>query len=137
MVRRLSPAGALRAASLALLLAASPALAATPLRSAPAPDALPSWKEGPTKRAILGFVERVSRPGSADYVPPAERIATFDTDGTLWPENPLPFQLADMIDESDGARRPGAPEHSSKLSSKPPQRGWTVVSMKDDWKRVF
>jgi phosphoglycolate phosphatase-like HAD superfamily hydrolase len=98
MVRHLSPAGALKAASLALLLAATPALAAMPVRSAPAPDVLPSWKEGPSKRAILAFVERVSRPGSADYVPPAERIATFDNDGTLWPETPLPFQLLYALD---------------------------------------
>jgi phosphoglycolate phosphatase-like HAD superfamily hydrolase len=61
-------------------------------------DALPSWREGPAKRAILSYVERVSRPGSADYVPATERIATFDNDGTLWPENPLPFQLLYALD---------------------------------------
>lgn len=61
-------------------------------------DALPSWREGPAKRAILTYVEQVSRPGSADYVPAAERIATFDNDGTLWPENPLPFQMLYALD---------------------------------------
>jgi phosphoglycolate phosphatase-like HAD superfamily hydrolase len=49
-------------------------------------DPLPSWVDGPTKRAIIGFVEAVSTPGSPRFVPPAERIATFDNDGTLWAE---------------------------------------------------
>ncbi|WP_068134367.1 HAD family hydrolase [Roseimaritima ulvae] len=59
-----------------------------------AADPLPSWKAGPAKQAIVDFVARVSTPGTEDFVPPAERIAVFDNDGTLWPENPLPFQLS-------------------------------------------
>jgi phosphoglycolate phosphatase-like HAD superfamily hydrolase len=98
MVLCLSPAGAARATALALLLAATPSFAATPVLPVRALDALPSWREGPAKRAILSYVERVSRPGSADYVPAAERIATFDNDGTLWPENPLPFQMLYALD---------------------------------------
>lgn len=62
-------------------------------------DPLPSWNEGAAKQSILGFVSRVSSPGSKDYVDPASRIAVFDNDGTLWPENPMPFQLAYMIDQ--------------------------------------
>lgn len=98
MVIQLSPASAVRAAALTLLLTAAPSFAATPAVPVRALDALPSWREGPAKRAILTYVERVSRPGSADYVPAAERIATFDNDGTLWPENPLPFQMLYALD---------------------------------------
>jgi haloacid dehalogenase-like hydrolase len=63
-----------------------------------AADPLPSWKEGPAKQAILEFVTRVTDKGGKDFVPPAERIAVFDNDGTLWPENPVPFQLAFALD---------------------------------------
>jgi len=52
-------------------------------------DPLPSWNEGPTKRAILAFVEQVSRPGSETFVPVAERVAVFDHDGTLVCEKPI------------------------------------------------
>jgi hypothetical protein len=59
-------------------------------RSAAMPaDPLPSWNEGPTKAAILDFVERTTRPAARDFIPLAERIATFDNDGTLWPEQPV------------------------------------------------
>jgi hypothetical protein len=56
-------------------------------------DPLPSWNDTASKRAITDFVERVSKSGSSDYVPEAERIATFDNDGTLWAEQPMYFQL--------------------------------------------
>lgn len=49
-------------------------------------DPLPSWNEGAAKRAIADFVARVTRQGGPDFVPPAERIATFGNDGTLWVE---------------------------------------------------
>ncbi len=61
-------------------------------------DPLPSWNDGKAKRSIIDFVGRVTKQGSPDFVPPAERIAVFDNDGTLWPENPLPFQLAYALD---------------------------------------
>jgi phosphoglycolate phosphatase-like HAD superfamily hydrolase len=64
-----------------------------------AQDPLPSWNEGAAKTAIVSFVERVTKDGSPDFVPVAERIAVFDNDGTLWPENPVPFQLAFAVDE--------------------------------------
>ncbi|WP_242618124.1 HAD family hydrolase [Edaphobacter modestus] len=52
-------------------------------------DPLPSWNDGPTKKAITDFVARVTNKGSADFVPEGERIATFDNDGTLWVEQPI------------------------------------------------
>jgi hypothetical protein len=63
-----------------------------------AADPLPSWNDGPAKQGIIGFVENVTREGSPSYVPPAERIATFDNDGTLWSEQPMPVQLYFAID---------------------------------------
>ncbi|MBX3205600.1 MAG: haloacid dehalogenase-like hydrolase [Labilithrix sp.] len=62
------------------------------------PDPLPSWNAGTAKAAIVDFVIRVTQPGSRDFVPVPERIAVFDNDGTLWPENPVPFQLAFALD---------------------------------------
>lgn len=55
-------------------------------------DALPSWNEGPTKQAILDFVSTTTTPGRG-FVSPADRIAAFDNDGTLWSEQPLPPQF--------------------------------------------
>jgi hypothetical protein len=54
-------------------------------------DPLPSWNEGASKQSIVEFVGRVTRQGGPDFVPPAERIATFDNDGTLWSSNRDPF----------------------------------------------
>jgi hypothetical protein len=71
---------------------------ATSTISAQAADPLPSWNDTASKRAIIAFVEKVTTPGSPDYVPPAERIATFDNDGTLWSEQPVYFQLFFAID---------------------------------------
>lgn len=61
---------------------------------AAARDPLPSWNAGPAKSAITGFVRAVTASGAAGYVPPEERIAVFDNDGTLWPEQPVYVQLA-------------------------------------------
>ncbi len=61
-------------------------------------DPLSSWNDGPAKQAIVGFVRKVTTPGSPDFVPPAERIATFDNDGTLWPSHPIYTQLAFALD---------------------------------------
>lgn len=57
-------------------------------------DPLPSWNDGPSKTAIIEFVERVTASGGPEFVAPAERIATFDNDGCLWSEKPVYFQLA-------------------------------------------
>lgn len=59
-------------------------------------DHLASWHDTDTRRAIVDFVERVTNEAGDSYVPPAERIAVFDNDGTLWCEKPLPIQ-ADFI----------------------------------------
>ena len=61
-------------------------------------DPLPSWNDGPAKQSIIDFVEKVTKPGSPDFVPVAERIATFDNDGTLWSEQPVPVQLYFALD---------------------------------------
>jgi phosphoglycolate phosphatase-like HAD superfamily hydrolase len=60
--------------------------------------ALESWNEGAAKTAILDFVARVTAEGGPDYVPPGERIATFDNDGTLWCEQPMPVQILFLVD---------------------------------------
>lgn len=52
-------------------------------------DPLPSWNDGPSKQAIVAFVQATTTPGSSKFVPPEERIATFDQDGTLWVEQPV------------------------------------------------
>jgi phosphoglycolate phosphatase-like HAD superfamily hydrolase len=66
---------------------------------ATAADPLPSWNDGPAKQGILAFIAKVTKEGSPDFLPLAERIAVHDNDGTLWPENPMPFQAAFAIDE--------------------------------------
>lgn len=76
---------------------------------ASADDPLPSWNEGPAKQSILDFVESVSDEQSAQFVPPTDRVAVFDNDGTLWSEAPLPFQAAFAFDEIK-RRAPNEPE---------------------------
>lgn len=95
-----SASGSLNRRVLLSTLAALPALIG-PLR----PDAaqaqtepLPSWNDGPTKTSIIEFVTRVTTQGAPDYVAPAERIAVFDNDGTLWSEQPMYVQLAFVLD---------------------------------------
>ena len=66
--------------------------------SAQVGNPLPSWRDGPVKDAIIDFVARVTTQGSPDYATPAERIATFDNDGTLWAEQPIYFQLQFALD---------------------------------------
>lgn len=63
-----------------------------------AADPLSSWNDTAPKQAIISFVEKVTKEDSPDFVQLAERIAVFDNDGTLWPENPVPFQLAYALD---------------------------------------
>jgi hypothetical protein len=78
-----------------------------------AQDPLPSWNDTPPKKAIVAFVEKVTKEGSSDFVPPAERIATFDNDGTLWCEKPLPVQLFFTLDRVK-ALAPQHPEWKTK-----------------------
>src|ERR1043166_1953107 len=82
--------------ALGLLIVATIGLAA------PAPgeenDPLPSWNDEPPKHAIVKFVADPPRAGAPTFVPPAERIAVFDNDGTLWCEQPMYVQLAFVLD---------------------------------------
>jgi phosphoserine phosphatase len=61
-------------------------------------DPLPSWNDGPNKRALVDFVSRVTKESGPDFVPVPQRIATFDNDGTLWSEQPIYFQFAFALD---------------------------------------
>jgi phosphoserine phosphatase len=63
-----------------------------------ADDPLPSWDDGPAKQAIVEFVEAVTTEGGVDFVPPEDRVATFDQDGTLWVEHPLYTQAMFALD---------------------------------------
>ena len=78
-----------------------------------AQDPLPSWNDTAPKKAIVAFVEKVTKEGSSDFVLPAERIATFDNDGTLWCEKPLPVQLFFTLDRVK-ALAPQHPEWKTK-----------------------
>jgi len=98
--------------SLAGLLAAVLALGATVARAA---DPLPSWNDGPAKAAIVAFVDKVTKPGSPDFVPEPERIATFDNDGTLWAEQPMYVQLFFALDRVKAL----APQHPEWKSTQP------------------
>jgi phosphoglycolate phosphatase-like HAD superfamily hydrolase len=102
------------ARTLAALVAIS-CLADVPLARAADTDPLPSWNDGPSKAAILAFVEKVTKPGSPDFVAPAERIATFDNDGTLWAEQPMYFQLFFALDRVKAL----APEHPEWKTTEP------------------
>src|SRR5438552_6883284 len=85
------------------------------LTTAYAQDPLSSWNDGPTKQAIVAFVAKVSKEGSPDFVPPAERIATFDNDGTLWCEQPMYFQLFFALDRVKTL----APQHPEWKTKEP------------------
>ena len=77
-------------ASIAVAAATGPSLAQN--------DPLPSWNDGPAKKAITDFVMKVTRDGGSDFVPEPQRIAVFDNDGTLWSEQPMYVQLAFVVD---------------------------------------
>ena len=62
-------------------------------------EPLPSWNDGEARQSILRFVDSAVREGSPTFVPPAERIAVFDNDGTLWAEQPVYFQLVYALDQ--------------------------------------
>ncbi len=81
-----------------ILLTLGFALVFATLAKAQTNDPLPSWNEGASKQAITQFVKDVSTAGGSRFVPPAQRIAVFDNDGTLWSEQPMYFQLAFALD---------------------------------------
>jgi phosphoglycolate phosphatase-like HAD superfamily hydrolase len=89
---------------LAVVLLANTAFAA---------DQLPSWNDTGPKKAITAFVEKVTKEGSPDFVPVAERIAVFDNDGTLWAEQPMYFQGMFLVDRVK-ALAPQHPEWKTK-----------------------
>lgn len=66
-------------------------------------DPLPSWNATTTKSAIIAFVQKVTRPGNADFVPIEQRIAVFDMDGTLVPERPYPAALVPVLEDIKAA----------------------------------
>jgi phosphoglycolate phosphatase-like HAD superfamily hydrolase len=78
-------------------------------------DELPSWRDGPSRKAILEFVSRVTQNGGRDYVEPAKRIAVFDNDGTLWAEQPIYFQFVFAIDSIKSL----APQHPEWHNTQP------------------
>jgi phosphoglycolate phosphatase-like HAD superfamily hydrolase len=80
-----------------------------------AADALPSWEDGEIKDSIVDFVAKVTTEGSPDFVPPTERIATFDNDGTLWAEQPMYFQLRFAVDRVKAL----APQHPEWKDQEP------------------
>ena len=89
------------------------ALTAGGAASLEAADPLPSWNEGAARRSVVAFVENVTREGGTGYVPPAERIAVFDNDGTLWSEQPMYFQAFFVFDRIK-ALAPQHPEWKDK-----------------------
>ena len=120
---------------------------------------LASWSD--TRAAITESVESVTTEGHPRFVPAAERIAVFDNDGTLWTEKPIPIQLdftlhrmaeqaaaePALADQHDGLRimlrhdhaeRETAYDHGAEDAlARAGDRGWTVVSMRNGWTRVF
>ncbi|NTW35314.1 MAG: haloacid dehalogenase-like hydrolase [Syntrophobacteraceae bacterium] len=84
-----------------------------PAMSTQAADPLPSWHDGPAKMAIIEFVMTTIDTGSPRFVPPQERIAAFDNDGTLWAEQPMYFQLLFALDRVK-ALAPQHPEWEEK-----------------------
>ena len=78
-------------------------------------DPLPSWNDGKAKQSIISFVAKVTAPGSPDFVPVPERIATFDNDGTLWCEQPVPVQLYFALDRVKAL----APQHPEWKTNEP------------------
>ena len=80
-----------------------------------AADPLPSWNDGPAKKSIVEFVTKVTTAGSPDFVPVPERIATFDNDGTLWCEQPLPVQFYFALDRVKAL----APQHPEWKTQEP------------------
>lgn len=91
---------------------ALPLLAATMIYAA---DPLSSWNDTASKKAIVSFVEQVTREGAPDFVPVAERIAVFDNDGTLWSEQPMYFQAFFIFDRIKAL----APQHPAWKAKQP------------------
>lgn len=76
---------------------------------------LPSWNDTGPRKAIMAFVTKVTKDDSAEFVPPAERVAVFDNDGTLWCEQPMPVQLFFVLDRVKAL----APQHPEWKTQEP------------------
>ena len=98
-------------------------------------DSLPSWNDGKAKQSIIAFVEQVTEAGSPDFVPPAERIAVFDNDGTLWAEQPMYFQVLFALDRVK-ALAPQHPEWKDKEPFASLLKGDVKGAMADGMKSV-
>ena len=86
-------------------------------------ELLPAWNDGAAKKSIVEFVSRVTEKGSPDFVPPLERIAVFDNDGTLWVEQPMPVQAFFALDRL----RALAPQHPEwRRPSRLPRRSRAI-----------
>ena len=101
----------LAALGLSLLLGACAPMAGAPT----AADPLPSWNDGPARQRIVAFVQAVGTEGGKDYVAPAERVAVFDNDGTLWLEYPMYTQMRFVLDRI----RQLAPQHPQWQDQEP------------------
>jgi hypothetical protein len=105
----------------AVIMAAGALIAAGTIGLSPeassevAPEPLPSWNEGAVKRSITDFVRATTDPSSKSYILPADRIATFDQDGTLWVEHPLYAQAMFALQRIYEL----ASQHSKWLSTEP------------------
>ena len=84
-------------------------------------DPLPSWNDGPAKKAIVDFLQATPTPGSPTFVPPPERIAAVDQDGTLWVEHPIYTQVVYCLE-----RIPAVAQQNPKLKDIEPFK--TVLS---------
>jgi hypothetical protein len=94
------------------------------MTTAQAGDPLPGWRAGSTRQAIQGFVQRVTDEGSPDFVPPSERVAVFDNDGTLWCEKPMPIQLDFIL-----RRLAAMADQDPELRTRQP---WQAAHTRDD-----
>jgi phosphoglycolate phosphatase-like HAD superfamily hydrolase len=112
---------ALRRGRQTLLAAALVGVVAFTSTSTQAQDPLASWNDGPARQSIVEFVAKVTKEGSPDFVPPEERIATFDQDGTLWVEHPMYTQIVYCLE-----RVPALVKRRPELKNKEPFK--TVLS---------
>jgi hypothetical protein len=113
--------------------------ATSALARAKSQDPLPSWNEGPAKQAILSFVKKVTDQSNSAYVPAADRIATFDQDGTLWVEHPLYTQAMFALDRVHelAARHPEwktEPPFQTVLEN---DRAGMAKFTEQDWARII
>jgi phosphoserine phosphatase len=123
--------------ALLLLALAVPATAA---------GSLPSWNDGAARQRIVDFVTKVTDPASASFVPPAERIATFDQDGTLWVEQPVYPQVRFILEKVPGAVTTRAELErlaATALSGMPLEtfradvRQWLATARHPRWQRPY